>query len=73
MPQARNAGSDASQVAHSAGIWLPGGGSQVGSGVSQVQAAFVTSLAGVYGRHGDRALGLDRPPGEKGFGIGFHG
>jgi hypothetical protein len=29
----------------SAGIWLPGG-VQVGSGVSEVQAAFVTSLAG---------------------------
>ena len=32
--------------ADSGGIWLPGG-AQVGSGVSEVQAAFVTTVAGL--------------------------
>ncbi len=35
------------------GVW-------VGSGVSQVQAAFVTTLAAMYGNRDDRALQLDR-------------
>jgi hypothetical protein len=36
----------------SAAIWLPEG-VRVGGGVSEVQAAFVTSLAGVYGKEDD--------------------
>jgi len=47
MPQARNAGSDACQVAHSVGIWLPRG-VLLGSGVSEVLTAFVTTLATAY-------------------------
>jgi hypothetical protein len=35
-------------------------GVRVGWGVSEVQAAFVTTLATVYGNHDDRALRLDR-------------
>jgi hypothetical protein len=40
----RRHGSDAFQEAHSAGIWLLEG-VQVGSGVSEVRAAFCTTLA----------------------------
>jgi excisionase family DNA binding protein len=35
-------------------------GVRVGSGVSEAQAAFVTTPATVYGHHDDRALRLDR-------------
>ena len=37
------------------GSWLPGG-VRVGSGVSEVQAAFVTTPATVYRSHDDWAL-----------------
>jgi hypothetical protein len=45
--------------AHSAMVCLPGRGCS-GSGVSEVQAAFVTTLAAMYWNHADRASRLDR-------------
>ena len=44
MPQVRNAGSETFEKADLVGIWLLEG-FQVGLGVSQVQAAFSTTLA----------------------------
>jgi hypothetical protein len=48
------------QETRSAGICRPEG-VRNGSGVSEVQAAFVTSLASVYGSHDDRAWRLRYP------------